>query len=225
MKKVYLLCSEHEEKDRFTIQAYYEKLMEIQPDCIFEEVPVNMFDDIYLHHKFPDSLEVAGTRRYLEQHPEARHFGVDIDRLPEVFRMLFPGDDYDEQCDTFIKESTAKEAEELRQLKEQKEELAKEGIDAINSPRYRELWHCIQEKQFAFLKKNNPDLYFKYRGQEYFHYEIRECFMMTEILKHIHEAKRPLICIGSAHYESISGKLKDALPDVQIISEQSDTAQ
>ncbi len=218
MKKLYLLCSEHEEKGRFTIQAYYEKLMEIQPDCIFEEVPVNMFDDIYLHHKFHDSLEVAGIRRYLDHHPDTRHYGMDIDRLPEVARILFPEEDYDTLCDTFINENSAPEAEELRKLQAQEEELAKEGIAAVNSQRYRELWNRIQNLQFAFLKHHNPDLYWKYRAQEYFHYEIRECFMITQILEHMGEAERPLICIGAAHYQSISEKLKEAFPDRELCS-------
>jgi len=215
MKSIYLLGTTHEEKDLTTIEDLYKKLKEIDPDCIYEEVPVDMAEDIYINHKYPDSIEVKAIRKYLQDKPELQHIAIDLDHLPQISNLI-----NDEDIENLVEDYMEKQSKKCKAslISDKIRILDSQGHKIINSKKHQNLVLKLNKITYKYLLKNNKDLYYKHRQMDFFHYEIRECFMMSQILKTIEQYERPLIMIGYYHLPSITKKLKKTFKGYKIIN-------
>lgn len=84
MYNVTLICTLHEEKGAFNLNALYRILELVKPEIIFEEIPPYAFDEFY-KEKTRRNLESDAINKYLENH-SIKHVPVDYDiTLPHSF--------------------------------------------------------------------------------------------------------------------------------------------
>ncbi len=207
IKNFFIIGTTHEENGSTTVDDLAAEIKRISPDVIFEEIPVNMLEDIYVNHKFPDSMEVKAVRKYIEQNPGVKHFGIDIKNLPQLSSVIC-NDDADGKTEELV--VSLPESSCLKKTFLKLKEMDSLGSKAINSTRHFALTKKYNRLLDRYLLKNDICLYYSSRRENNFHFEIRECFMMNEIKNKFEqqEFKRPLLIIGYYHLPTISKKIK-----------------
>lgn len=206
-KNFFIIGTTHEENGITTVDDLAAEIKRISPDVIFEEIPVNMFEDIYVNHKFPDSMEVKAVRKYIEQNPDVKHFGVDIKNLPQLSSIIC-NDDADGKTEELV--LSLPESSPLKKIFLKIKEMDALGTKEINSNSHFALTKKYNRLLKKYLLKHDISLYYSLRKENNFHFEIRECFMMNEIKNKFQqqEFKRPLLLIGYYHLPTITKKIK-----------------
>jgi hypothetical protein len=213
MKVFHIIGTSHEEKGGTTVEDLITEISIVKPDVIFEEVPMNMFEEIYEKHAHFDSFEVKAIRKYTENNHNVKHFPIDINKLPEVCNMLEIMK-IGEAVEDYIKKQDERCRAKI--ISERLEKMDEFGIKKINSHLHRRLEIEKQINVNAYLRKNNRELYFKNKLENNFHFQIRENFMMNEILNKINEYKNPLLIIGYSHIPTIAKKIKMYIKGIKV---------
>jgi hypothetical protein len=201
MRRVLLFGTDHDEKGKCNADELYTILLEIRPDIIFNEIPTSMFSAIMEEHKFFDSLEVRGVRKYLEKDP-ARHIPVDI---AEHDKTII---DYDEN------EITDSNIVSLQKRLDQM--IAGKGFSWLNSKEHDTL---IEEK-YALHKKyfsgKAPNLVEQYEKSDTYHFETREKIFLENIYGYAEEYDNGILLTGADHRPTLISKIEKLKKDHKI---------
>jgi hypothetical protein len=219
MNRLFIIGSIHESNDWVTSEALTEIIRRIKPDVIFEEIPQDMFEDIYERRKYPDVLEVTAVRSYIADGVNVKHFPVDIPYLPEIARKG-EFNRIEKRIEEIIEKNPGqhKEIEQIKRIDKRIQEIESVSFEAINSRVYREGVKKRKKIQERVMKKYYPELFFGNKYEHDFHYIIRENYMVYRIASLMNEYQNGLLIVGSSHCQSMYRKLqKQFKRKVQII--------
>jgi hypothetical protein len=199
MYNITLICTIHEEKGAFNLDALYKILEIVNPEIIFEEIPPYAFDEFY-KDKTRNNLETDVINKYLENHV-TEHVPVDYDfTLPQSF---------------------FKEHEHIHRRVEARSHIYKNLIDAhstlvkqyglkfLNSTECININKQIDEEIEIVLQLINNEKLIKINNYWNEFMEKRENEMIKNIYSYAmeHQFERGLFIIGAAHRGSIIDKI------------------
>jgi hypothetical protein len=207
-----IVGTSHEENGQTNVDDLYNIICEIEPESIFEEIPIDLYSRIYETNELPETIEVKAVRKYVNSH-KIDHLPIDLNNLGSVSRNLGLKN-IDEEISEYINQSSNSRIVELgRKL----EYMDSKGHKQINSKRHFSLDRKKRKLTVKYLQMNNRELYLKNMVQNEFHFGIREYNMITEINKNIRKYNKSLLLIGYYHLESISLKLRNEYRNMNII--------
>lgn len=197
-----LICTAHTESGKCNSDELYKIIESVNPEVIFEEVSINLFDRFYNGNQLSDeSLEVKCIKRYLQNH-NIIHIPVDIEVSPNLATS-----DIDYMFKTFKKYNVYKTLENEQSLLS-----AQFGFAYLNSIKCSELFDKkkITEKnlmQFDINKNQLIHIYKLFHEEQY----NRENEMLQNIYNYSKENKytQAIFLIGSAHRNSVIRKVTE----------------
>lgn len=207
-----IIGTTHEEAGTTSVDDLYSILLEISPEVIFEEIPVNLFEKIYVHNELPETIEVKAVRKYSNNH-KVDHFPIDMNNLGAISRNL-ELNKIDEEISTYINKN---ERNDIMELNTKLCYIDSTGHKNINSKNHYDLYKRVCKLTEQYLAKNNRTLYLKNMIQKNFHFGIREYNMIIEIGKYVKRYNKMVLLIGYYHLESMILKLKKEYKDIEIL--------
>ena len=200
MYNITLFVTQHGELGKCNSDELYKIVEAINPDVIFEELPIESFDNFYNGNLIDIPVEVMCIKKYLQSH-EIKHIPVDSiadpDRSP-LEKLMF---------DKFERDT------EYRKIKNEHNSLiAREGFDYLNSDKCMELvekWMLIEKNIVESDKYKNlylhPHLFF------YEDIDNRENVMLQNIYNYSKENQynQAVFFLGCGHRKSIISKIAE----------------
>ena len=205
MYNITLIGTRHGENGECNSNALYQIIENINPEIIFEEIPLSIFDKYYID-KSRSNLETDTINRYLGTH-KAEHIPVDSDNVPpdSFFK------DY-EAVHKRIEGSTSINGFNYRTFVDRcRLHTAMYGFEYLNSA------HCIyhHEEIDGAIEKGLQELNNDKLSQTYALWkdinENRENEMLRNIYTYSkdHRYNQALFLIGAAHRKSIMQKIQE----------------
>lgn len=198
MRHVILLSSVHMNLGKCNPSELYRIIEKLQPDVIFEELPLDIFCKIYFEGYPPRSIEAIAIKEYLRSY-SIRHYPVDT--LDKNLEELFDGYDVLEKASADYVEIVLRQASLV----------SKYGHTFINSDAGLALSEQVQElEEQILLKVNNQQLLSQYELMKKLHY-MREEIMLENIYKYskTDQYRRALFICGAEHRKSIMKMVSD----------------
>jgi hypothetical protein len=202
MYNITLVCTAHTEIGNCNSEELYKIIESINPDVVFEELSINLFNRFYNENQLIDeSLEVKCLKRYLQNH-NIKHIPVDIDITSNLTNS-----DIDYMIKTFKKYDAFKKLES-----EQNFLTEHYGFAYLNSNKCSELFDRIKNAERSLMEfgfnKNLLSHFYKLFHEEH---DNRENEILHKIYVYSNENlyNRAVLLIGSAHRNSMIKKIKD----------------
>ena len=211
MKKITVIGSLHEENNKTTIQSLFEIIEKVKPDVIFEEIPVDLFDDVYSDKRNDDGLEVMAVKKYL-MNIKVDHYAVDIPNLPNITKIA-EINKIENKVDDYIESINNKK---LIKYKKLLVELEEKGFEYINTKKYINMISKISNLIDNIIYKDNCELFYANKYENDFHFILRENYMLHMMVKNISYYNNAVLLIGSMHLGSIIRKLNIQFPQFSI---------
>ena len=211
MKKITVIGSLHEENNKTTIQSLFEIIEKVKPDVIFEEIPVDLFDDVYSDKRNDDGLEVMAVKKYL-MNIKVDHYAVDIHNLPNITKIA-EINKIENKVDDYIESINNKK---LIKYKKLLVELEEKGFEYINTKKYINMISKISNLIDNIIYKDNCELFYANKYENDFHFILRENYMLHMMVKNISYYNNAVLLIGSMHLGSIIRKLNIQFPQFSI---------
>ncbi len=216
MRKITVIGSLHDSNNNVNENTLYEILLGIQPDVIFEEIPPDIFSDVYSNKRQDDGVEVSAVKTYLKQ-KDINHYPIDIPHLPQIAT----------ECDANAIESSiikilkdtncnTKLVSSLSKIRNQMYEFDMNGYSKINSKSYIKLVESQRKIVDKILYGYYPNMYYANKYENDFHFILRENYMAYRIANLIQEYGNAILLIGSLHLGTIIKKLRKQLPKYKI---------
>ncbi len=200
MYNITLIGTQHRELGKCNSEELYKIVETINPDVIFEELPIRSFDNMYNGNLIDIPVEVMCIKKYL-QNNKFEHIPVDSiadpDRSP-LEKLMF---------DKFKRDT------EYRKIKNEHNSLiAREGFDYLNSDKCMDLvekWKLI-EKNIVESDKNK-DLFHHPHLSFYEDVDNRENVMLQNIYNYSKENQytQAVFFLGCGHRKSIISKIAE----------------
>lgn len=175
----------------------YRIIESIQPEVIFEELPLDIFNFVYAEGRNPESLEAITIKSYLRNY-SIKHFPVDT--YPKDITELLD-----------VSDIAKKSNEYVLLWKEFVKLIQQDGYTFINSMYCTELQDKIRFIEEKVLKEiNNPNLLRNFDSENLLHHN-RENEMLRNIynLSKIHSYNKALLICGAQHRKPFIEKIKE----------------
>lgn len=202
MCNITIISTNHTERGKCNSDELYKIIKSINPEVIFEELPISLFNIVYNGNlptlPFDAPLELKCVKKYLQDH-YTKHFPVDIDSNPNL------SEDENFMFSTFAKNEDYKKLESEYYLI-----LTKEGFDFLNSNEYLDLLERKSSLERRILESatHHKKLLDTYK---IFYEKIdkRENAMLQNIYNYCIENQfnRAAFLLGSGHRKSITKKI------------------
>lgn len=215
----------HSAIGKCTADALLGILVDISPDIIFEEIPISIHSDLYDHRKYPDSLEVEATRRYLHMN-KVPHVPVDLPNLNEtaekhglnaieaqIYSLFEKGADSENDAD--VKEALSVQAQ-INDITE------RAGFRGINREMHDRL--ILRKRQtISEYVANHSDrsLLSKLHLLVGFHFQYREWYILQQVFERCRDYRKSVLLIGADHRPTIIEKVSKPVSkhDIEIITD------
>lgn len=127
MHNITLISTNHSERGKCNSEELYLIIESINPDVVFEELPIKSFNDIYNGNVLNESLEVRCIKKYIQHHNTTKLFPVDIadPNRSSIEKLMF--------------EKFERDPDYKRIQYEHNRLRAKNGFDYLNSGKCMEL--------------------------------------------------------------------------------------
>ncbi len=202
MCNITVISTYHTERGKCNSDELYKIIKSINPEVIFEELPISLFNIIYNGNlpTLPSDapLELKCVKKYLQDH-YTKHFPVDLDSNPNLSK------DENFMFSTFAKNEDYKKLESEFYLV-----LTKEGLDFLNSDEYLDFLERKNSLERRILESaiNHKKLLDTYK---IFYEKIdkRENAMLQNIYNYSRENlfKSAVFLLGSGHRKSLIKKI------------------
>jgi hypothetical protein len=213
MKRITLIGTTHTEIGKCNIDELLNILIEIKPDLIFEEIPIKIFNDIYNEHKYYDTIEVSGIRKYLEKN-QVKHIPVD-GIIPEN-HLNKKINNYANEIFSLFEEENNENTEIISFGKYINEMHKKNGFLWINTREHDKLivkkYKLIEE----YFENHERNLLKKYMKYYKYHFKTREDVILNNIYNNSEEYYNGLLWIGFDHRPTIIQKINELRNDKKV---------
>lgn len=205
MYDITVVCTRHEELGRCNSNELYQIIVGINPEVIFEEMPLSYFDRYYIH-KSKRNLESDTINRYLERYM-LKQVPVDAENVPsesffQDYRNLLKRIEGLADINGF----------NFRELIDRnKEYVYTHGFDYLNSFYNDNLHVELNDAIEKGLEKLGDDkLFHAYEFWKAFH-DNRENEMLRNIYKYSkeHHYEKAIFFIGAYHRKSMMQKTEE----------------
>ena len=205
MYNITLVCTRHDEVGHCNSNELYKIIENINPEIIFEEMPLSFFDHYYIS-KTRNNLETDTINRYLKSH-EVKNIPVDSDNVPA--ESFFQDHQY-----------MLKRIEGLADINgfnyrnftdRNRDYVAMYGFKYLNSIHCMNITSEITDAIDKGLQKLNNDKLLQTDKLFKDVNEKRENVMIQNIYNYskAHSYDRAIFTIGAGHRKSILKKLQD----------------
>jgi hypothetical protein len=197
MHTVTLICTIHNAVGNCNSFELYKIIEKIQPDIIFEELPLIVYDDCYIHNRI--TLETSAVKEYIRNHP-IKHIPVDtFDKKHDRHKVF-------ENMNSIIVNSSVDCRNYLDKLIEIE---TYQGFNFLNSKQcdiFFDNFSIMQERVLNFINDNNLTQIYK---EEKEYHNNRENEMINNIYNYSknNNYNSGIFFIGSGHRKSIIRKL------------------
>ena len=192
MYEVVLLSSFHMQLGKCNPLELYRIIEKIQPEVIFVELPLDIFDLIFIKGHIPRSVEAIAIKEYARKNEVKLH---PVDTLEKNLEDLFDGYEVIQKNNSEYAGLVNKQAHRIKQF----------GYAYINSPECSELSKRIQHvEEETLLNVKDPILINKFKLMKEMHH-IREAIMLENIYQYSKNNRfgRALFICGVEHRKPI----------------------
>jgi hypothetical protein len=204
MCNITLICSPHHEYGMCNSNELYKIIETINPEIIFEEITLSLFDACYKEQSVRNSLEANAIKKYLQKH-QIEHIPVDIDKYDlknlnkkDIDFMFYLSNKIDNNVEYHNLQN------EFDLL------LSQRGFAYLNSDQCSEMFDKQHRLEENIVKNSSDDkLFYADKLWKEIHGE-RENGMINNIYSYSkeHRFNRGLFIIGAAHKKSIINKIQ-----------------
>jgi hypothetical protein len=201
MHNITLISTSHRELGKCNSDELYKIIESIRPDMIFEELPHDLFELLYMGDQIPiEQPEIKTVMRYLQNH-SIKHIPVDIHINSNLSER-----EINYMLDTFKKYDVHKKIED-----EQKNMIASDGFTFLNSKYYEELFEKKMKIEKYLIAIMNIKQLLRIHKLFYEEQDNREHGMLKIIYnyskQHIYE--NAIFTLGAGHRKSIIQKIQE----------------
>ena len=197
MYNITLISTFHSELGKCNSDELYKIIKSINPDVIFEELPSDLFDQIYIKNLYSDlSPETECVKKYLQDH-NIKHIPVDIPLSSNLFNNQI-----EYMLNVFKKYNVYREL-----LDEQYLMIEQNGFAYLNSEKFSESLDKKTAIEKYLIGFANRDIYRLFHEEQ----DNRENEMLRNIYNYSTENpyNQAAFLIGCAHRNSIMRKIEE----------------
>ena len=202
MHNISLIFTRHKEFGRCNSNELYKIIEKINPEIIFEELMLSIYNEIY-KEKLQTTLETNAIKRYLQDH-NIEHIPVDTYDRPKH---------YDRDIDTMYRRILNKgpESYNYKRLIDYQTALTKQyGFDFLNSDQNDKVFEEFDLQKEQILNSINDEKLFQFASLEKEVNGKREEEILDNIYAYSkeHDFNQAILFIGSGHRSSIMKKIE-----------------
>ena len=201
MYNIVLICTRHTELGKCNTNELYHIIDEIQPEVIFEELPLLIFNQCYNENMHDMLLEQNAIKKYIKKR-QIQHIPIDTLEIPNS---------YYENCENKLKQIFKKNGEYLILLKKISSSVGQLGFTFLNSKQHYALFekiYILEETIINELNNKNLKDLFQLRNKTD---NERENVMINNVYDYSKnsEYNKALMFTGAWHRKSFITKINE----------------